>query len=121
VAYYREGARLRPDQADTCNNLAWILASNPDPELRNGAEAVGWAEVACGLTSYTQTVFVGTLAAAYAEAGRFQDAVAAAEKAVNLATAAGDRELARRNQELLTLYREGKAYREPAALPGGVK
>src|SRR5208283_4014985 len=71
VVQYREALRLNPNLAGALNNLAWILASNPDDELRNGAEAVRLAERACELTHYGQPVFIGTLAAAYAEAGRF--------------------------------------------------
>ena len=57
---------------------------------------------------------VGTLAAAYAEAGRFPEAVATAEMACGLATQAGDQALLARNQQLLDLYRAGKPYHEPA-------
>ena len=57
---------------------------------------------------------VGVLAAAYAEAGRFPDAVATAQKAIELATAAGDQRFAAMNQRLLKLYRAGRAYHETA-------
>jgi hypothetical protein len=60
-------------------------------------------------------MLVGTLAAAYAEAGRFPDAVATAQKAQALALAEGDQKLAARNAELLELYRAGQAYHEEAA------
>jgi hypothetical protein len=70
------------------------------------------AERACKLTGYKEGIFVGTLAAAYAEAGRFQDAVSSAEKAHSLALAAGQKEIAQKNQELLELYRAGRAYHE---------
>ena len=55
----------------------------------------------------------GTLAAAYAEAGRFKDAVATAEKAVEDETAAGETRFAELNSQLLTLYRAGRAFHEP--------
>jgi len=57
-------------------------------------------------------VLVGTLAAAYAEAGRFGEAVTTAEKARDLALAAGQKETADKNTELLELYRAGQAYHE---------
>jgi len=60
-------------------------------------------------------VFLGTLAAAYAESGRFPEAVATAEKAEQLATAAGDKNLAGKLQPLLELYRAGKPYHEITA------
>ena len=59
------GARL----PDALNNLAWILAANPDPQARNGRKAVELAQRACKLTGFKQPLMVGTLAAAYAEAG----------------------------------------------------
>jgi hypothetical protein len=60
---------------------------------------------------------VGTLAAAYAEAGRFGDAVATAEKACALAAQKGDQALLEKNRQLLELYRGGKPYHEPTAPP----
>ena len=67
IAQYREALRLNPNLTGPLNNLAAVLATSPDDELRNGAEAVGLAERACELTHYGQPLFVGTLAAAYAE------------------------------------------------------
>ena len=67
VAQYREALRLNPNLAGALNNLAWVLAASPDDELRNGAEAVRLAERACELTHYGEPLFLGTLAAAYAE------------------------------------------------------
>ena len=83
--------------------------------MRDGAEAVRLAERACELTRFQRTVMVGTLAAAYAEAGRFAEAVATGQKACALAAEAGDQALAGKNQELLQLYRAGRPYRETAA------
>jgi cytochrome c-type biogenesis protein CcmH/NrfG len=115
VAHLREAVRLYPDEVAVLNNFAWILASSNDPEIRNGAEAVRLAEHACKLTKYQATLFVGTLAAAYAEAGRFADAVATAQKACALASKGKDQALLKKNQELLELYRAGKPYHEPAS------
>jgi tetratricopeptide (TPR) repeat protein len=114
VAQYREALRLNPNLAGALNNLAWVLAASPDDELRNGAEAVRLAERACGLTHYGQPLFIGTLAAAYAEAGRFPEAVTTAEKAERLATTAGSKKLAEQTRRLLEFYRAGKPYHEPA-------
>ena len=114
VAQYREALRLNPNLSGALNNLAWVLATSPDEKLRNGAEAVRLAERACELTHDGQPAFVGTLAAAYAEAGRFPEAVTTAEKAEQLATAAGLKKLAVENQKLLELYQAGKPCRGPA-------
>jgi len=102
----------QPDWPESLNDLAWILATSPDAAVRNGREAVTLAERACKLTNYKMPLLIGTLAAAYAEAGRFPDAVSSAEKARAAALEAGQKDLAQKNQELLELYRVRKAYHE---------
>jgi protein O-mannosyl-transferase len=114
VDSYQAALKLNPDLAAALNNLAWILATSPDDQIRNGAEAVPLAERACELTHYAQPQFVGTLAAAYAEAGRFPEAVTTAEKAEQVATHAGLTAVAAENRQLLDLYRAGKPYHESA-------
>jgi tetratricopeptide (TPR) repeat protein len=114
VVQYREALKLNPNLAGALNNLAWILATSAKAEFRDGTQAVQLAERACELTHEGEPLFLGTLAAAYAEAGRFPEAVAAAEKAVQLATDAGLKKLAEENRQLLELYRAGKPYHEPA-------
>jgi peptidoglycan/LPS O-acetylase OafA/YrhL len=91
-------------QAPACNNLAWSLATNPDASHRNGSLAVKLAERACTLTHYKQTLMIGTLAAAYAEAGQFDNAISTAQKACQLASESGNQQLLQKNQELLALY-----------------
>ena len=115
VARYRLALQADPGLVPALNNLAWIRATSPEPALRDGPEAVRLAEGACRLTQYKQTVLVGTLAAAYAEAGRFPEAVTTAEMACTLAADEGDPALLARNQQLLELYRAGKPCHEPAA------
>jgi len=101
---------LQPDQVDALNNLAWILATGSDATVRNGTEAVQHAERACQLTDYKQSALISTLAAAYAEAGRFPEAVATAERAVKMQTASGETGMADINNQLLIQYRSGKPY-----------
>jgi Flp pilus assembly protein TadD len=114
VVQYREALRLDPKLTKALNNLAWVLATSSDDELRNGAGAVRLAERACELTHYGKPLYVGTLAAAYAECGRFPEAVTMAEKAEQIATAAGLVAAAAKNRQQLELYRAGKPYHEPA-------
>jgi Flp pilus assembly protein TadD len=114
IVQYQKTLQIKPDYVDVLNNLAWLLATCPDAHIRDGVQAVQYAERACELTHYGVTLLVGTLAAAYAEAGRFDDAVAAAEKACALATAAGERDLLEKNRKLLALYRAHQPYHEAA-------
>ncbi len=113
VAEYRQVLAVKPDEPEALNNLAWLLATSPDSAVRNGADAVRFAEQGCRLTGYQQAPMVGTLAAAYAEAGRFTEAVATAQKAIELARAGGDASFAAVNEQLLRLYRAGKPYHMP--------
>ena len=99
------------------NDLAWIRAAAPQAALRDGAAAVKLAEQACKLTEYREPQFIGTLAAAYAEAGRFDDAITTAEKAKDLASATGSKVLVDKNEELLACYRNRKPYHEQAVQP----
>jgi superkiller protein 3 len=112
IAQYRAALKSQPEFPEALNNLAWILAANADAQVRNGPEAVTLAERACQLTSSKEAVMIGTLAAAYAEAGRFAEAVTTAEKAAVLADQANQPEVAARNRQLIELYRAGKPYHE---------
>ena len=106
---------LKPDPAmkvTALNNLAWILATCPDGSVRNGLAAVRYARDACRLTAFKQSGAVSTLAAAYAEAGRFPDAVTTAEMALRLATDVGDTQSAMTIRKLLAQYQAGKPCRE---------
>jgi protein O-mannosyl-transferase len=114
LSHLDEALRIKPDSPQTMNNFAWLLATCPDANIRDGARAVQLAERACELTGYQMTVYIGTLAAAYAEAGRFDDAIAAAQKACALAKESGEQDLLQKNQELLELYRAHRPYHESA-------
>ncbi len=114
ITYFQKALQIKPDSVDVLNNLAWLLATCPDAHIRDGIQAVKYAEHACELTHYGVTVLVGTLAAAYAEAGRFDDAILMAEKACALAQKSGEPDLLKKNQELLALYRNRQPYHEAA-------
>jgi tetratricopeptide (TPR) repeat protein len=110
IAGYRLALKTHPNSPDLLNNLAFLLATCPDPSRRNGPEAVPLAEKACQLTHYLAPVLVGTLAAAYAETGRFDDAIWMAQKASALASELGRQDLWKRNQEQLALYLKHQPY-----------
>jgi len=112
VEQSRLALATKPDMPEALSNLAWLLATTGEGSLRDGAEAVRLAEQACRLTDYKQARMVGALAAAYAEAGRFSEAVTTVQKAIELARAAGDVQFAGINEQLLRLYQSGRPYHE---------
>lgn len=80
IENYSKATELDPNFAIAWNNIAWLLATAPDPGVRNGRRAVESATKACELTGYQKLDFVDTLAAAHAEAGQFEQAVARARE-----------------------------------------
>ena len=113
---FQEVLRRDHDNPAALNNLAWLLATCGDGSQRNGADAVRYAERACTLTQFKQARVTGTLAAAYAEAGRFSDAVDRGRKTIQLANEAGDKRTAALAEQLLGLYLNNQPFHEP--LPG---
>jgi len=104
---------LHPDWIEPLNALAWILATDGDNRVRDGARAVNLAEHAATLTQWQQPVILNTLAAAYAEAGRFDDATNTAAKAIALAQGSGQDQLAAQIQSLQELYQQHRAFHHP--------
>jgi tetratricopeptide (TPR) repeat protein len=101
-----------PDSLEVLNNVAWLLATHVDPSVRNGPEAVRAGLRACALTVNRNPKYLGTLAAAYAEAGRFGDATATARRAILFSNRSQQPQAAKVNEELLQLYLQGKAFHE---------
>jgi predicted membrane-bound spermidine synthase/tetratricopeptide (TPR) repeat protein len=116
VAQLRAALRLQPAITRTnrgaiwANNLAWILATYADPELRDGDEAVRWAEQVVAIDGSGDPATLDTLAAAFAEAGRFDEAIAVANRMAALATEKP--ELRAVAQQRLDLFRAGQPVRE---------
>jgi tetratricopeptide (TPR) repeat protein len=100
---FKAAVKLRPDWPEALNGLAFILATNPDPAQRNPAEAVRLAERACALSAGSPR-FLGTLDTAYAQAGRWEDAIRAATKTREVALSEGQTNLATAAAERLTAY-----------------
>lgn len=94
VHHWQRALALRPDFADAQNNLAWVLATCPDAGVRNGQEAIDLALRANQLSGGKSARVLRTLAAAYAEAGRFSEATDAARAGVSVASAQSDYALA---------------------------
>jgi protein O-mannosyl-transferase len=119
LAHYRSALEIRPDFARALDRLARVLATSPDASLRDGVQAVVLAARAEQLSEGRDPEFVATLAAAYAEVGRFPEAVATAERALSLANVRGKARLAERLRTQVALYQAGAPYREAAGPPGG--
>jgi Flp pilus assembly protein TadD len=109
LQHYREALRLDPEAPDVLNNLAWTLATDGSSGRDALLQAVTYARRACELTDHRNPEYLDTLGVALAAAGEFQEAAAAAERA--LAAAAGNpqqqAEIARRRD----LYRDGRSLR----------
>ncbi len=108
IQYYRKALDVDSNNPIALNNLAWILATASKSELRNGEEGVQFAVKAVNLTAWRQPILIGTLAAAYAEAGRFSQAIEMAKTAYALAQLTGQNDVAAKNAKLLSLYSSGK-------------
>jgi eukaryotic-like serine/threonine-protein kinase len=99
--------------AGAWNSLAWLLATDPDPEMRDGPSAVGLAERAVALTERKQAHILDTLAAAYAEAGQYTNAVKVQKEAIALLQ---NGEQKKDYASRLRLYESGSPYHDHGAL-----
>ena len=113
IRCYRQALQLEPQRPTAANNLAWLLATSSDAALRDGDEAVLWAEHCARLVGPDSAAALDTVAAAYAEAGRFDEAVASARQGWQLATSAGNQELADQLEQRLRLYELQEPYHSP--------
>jgi tetratricopeptide (TPR) repeat protein len=104
IAQWQQSLQIYPDDGNAQNNLAWVLATYPDSILRDPGKAVELAEKAVAHPGGDNPTVVRTLAAAYAEKGRYADAVAAAQRAVQLANNRQDAALARTIESDIRLY-----------------
>lgn len=115
IKAFADAERLRPDWAEPLNAHAWLLATSPDDKLRDGAEAVRLATRAVEITSGRQPAMLNTLAAAYAEAGQSDKAVAMAGQAIDLARQLGQTDMVSKFQQALDLYHKGRPFRDTAS------
>ena len=113
IEQYYKILQLKPDDLEVLNNLAWLLATAEDTRFQNPNDAVKFAQRACELAEpANQLAFLDTLAAAYAAAGNFPEAVKTAERAIKSAEAAGKKDLVLEIQKRLELYKAGQPYRQ---------
>lgn len=99
IEQYYTVLKLEPDQVSALKNLAWLLAATEDARIHNPGKAVQLAEKACELTGYKEVEALDTLAIAYSAAGRYPEAVQIAEKAIESAVSAEEKETAKNTQK----------------------
>ena len=110
---FRAALATAPRDAVLLGRLAWILATAPEDEVRNAAEALTAARLAVEVTG-GDVVALDALAAAQAESGQFTEAAASAERALARAQSVGPAELIPELQYRLAAYRSGQKFRDPA-------
>jgi protein O-mannosyl-transferase len=112
IAHYEQALALAPEDPHCRNNISWVLATSSDASIRDGAKAIDMAEVAVALSGGREPRFLRTLAAAYAESGRFSEALAAAQQAAAIARMQGKTGLTNRLNKDLMFYRGHLPLRE---------
>jgi tetratricopeptide (TPR) repeat protein len=112
MPHFHEALRIEPDNLPMLTYVARVLAADENLQIRNGAEALVLATRASQLAGRAQPVALDTLAMAYAETGRFDEAVQTGQEAVNLARAASQKDDAAIMQQRLELYQKHQPWRE---------
>ena len=105
IHHYEEALETAPASAPTLNNLAQVFATSKDAQFRNGSRAIELAKRADEFSGRRNPEFIRTLAAAYAEAGQFSEAIEAAERGLKLSIAQGNSALANDLRFDMDLYR----------------
>jgi protein O-mannosyl-transferase len=111
--HYEKALQSEPDLILALNNLAWLMSAGPDDSLRNDTLALELAKKANALSNNSNALFVRTLAAAYAQAGQFENAIETARKASELAEVQGKQRLVREIAEDVDLYQRHAPLRDP--------
>jgi tetratricopeptide (TPR) repeat protein len=113
--HWRKALAIEPQRSSTLVNMAWLLATTPDPALRNGPEAVELATRAQDVSSGGDPIVLDTLAAAYAETGQFLRALAIANRAFDLAVERKDESLANAIHNRILLYGPNAPFRDQSS------
>lgn len=113
IEHLTHAVRVNPNDPRMLGELAWMLSVAPDPALRDEVRAVDYAERACELTNRRVFELLDVLGSSYAAAGRFEEAINAAEEALALAEAAGQSDVAALIAARIKLYRQGRRFEPP--------
>jgi len=112
IQNWTRAVELEPTIADILKNPAWLLATAGNVSAQDADRAIEFARRACELAGYKEPELLDTLAAAYAAAGRFEDAVRTAQQAIDAAKAGGREDLAGEIKNRMELYKTGQRYRQ---------
>lgn len=112
IQNYNKAIDLKPNRTTVLNNMAWLMAAIDEVSIQDANRAIELAGRACELTGYKISKFLDTLAVAYAAAGRFEDAVKTANKAVDIAKAGNQTDLVNEIQRRIKLYEGGQPYHQ---------
>jgi tetratricopeptide (TPR) repeat protein len=118
VEEWQKVLAVQPDNGNALSNLAWVFATSPDESLRDGTKAVRLAEEALRISAGRIPIIFRTLAAAYAETGRFSEAIQTAQRGIELANSQGNPGLAAELQGNIALYQERQPLRDPSLTNG---
>jgi Tfp pilus assembly protein PilF len=118
VQEWQKVLAIQPDNGNAMSNLAWVFATSPDESLRNGPKAVELAEQAVRLSGGRIPILFRTLAAAYAESGRYSEAIQTAQQGSELANSQGNSGLASELQGNIVLYQAQQPIRDPSLTNG---
>ncbi len=113
VQHWRQALQQTPDDVDALDQLAWTLATCREASVRNGKEALELARRAVALSHSKNPDVLGSLAAALAEMGRYNEATTVAERAMGLADQSGDSERRQTLRQQVESYRRHLPYRDP--------
>lgn len=111
VTHLEKALEINPGHMNAEVNLAWVLATSPDDSLRNGARAVQLAEDVTNRAGHPNAIVLRTLAAAYAEVGRFSDAIQTAQQAIEQAKATANDGLAADLEKNIAAYKSNQPIR----------
>jgi tetratricopeptide (TPR) repeat protein len=112
IEQWQEALAIQPENGNAASNLAWVFATCPEDSVRDGARAAELGEKAFRISAGKIPMIYKVLAAAYAEIGRFADAVETAQRGADLATAEGNPALAAELESNIALYQAGKPQRD---------
>jgi Flp pilus assembly protein TadD len=118
IEQWQEALATQPENGNAASNLAWVFATSPEVSIRDGTRAVELGERALRISGGKIPMIYKVLAAAYAENGRFAQAVETAQRGAELGIGQGNPALAAELERNIALYQSGTPLRDPSIANG---